>query len=388
MKFKFSIKKSYPYMIVALMLGGISYTLGCCGVFGDKPSGERLQQIEAADNYKNGVFVNETPRPKRKKPMPRGSLLKRLVWPEDNKPHDDMPTVKTDKNALAKVSAELRFVWFGHAFLLLEIEGKRFMIDPVFGHAAPSYVLHNFHRFQEVALRREDFKDVDAIIISHNHYDHLEASTIEFFADKKIKFFAPLGVGAYLESWGVRKQDIIELNWWQNTRFRGLQIYCTPARHFSGRSYDDRNKSLWASWALIGRKYRVYYGGDGGWDKHFSKIGQRLGPFDLTFLGIGAYSKHWKTNHLAPEEAVNAHIALRGREMMPVHWCSYLLAFHKWDEPIKRCVKAAAEKKIKLLTPQIGEIVVYGAKNDFTQWWRTANNSDKAQNTDNKSTAK
>jgi L-ascorbate metabolism protein UlaG (beta-lactamase superfamily) len=209
--------------------------------------------------------------------------------------------------------------WLGHASVLLEMAGKRFLLDPVFSERASMVQWAGPQRLHPSPIRLDEIPEVDAVLISHNHYDHLDYATIQALAQRPVTFYVPLGVGETLESWGCRWDQIVELDWWGERTQDNVQIVCAPARHFSGRGLFDRDKTLWASWCLLTEGQRVYFGGDSGQMPTYRDIGKKYGPFDLTILPIGAYDEAWIEIHTTPEQAAEAHQRVKGGVMLPIH---------------------------------------------------------------------
>jgi L-ascorbate metabolism protein UlaG (beta-lactamase superfamily) len=209
------------------------------------------------------------------------------------------------------------------------------------------------------------------VLITHDHYDHLEMQTVRRLASRGSTFFVPLGIGAHLESWGLPAAQIRDLEWWQEATLRGVRIVSTPSRHYSGRRMGDRNATLWGSWSVIGPRHRFYVSGDTGYADHFAEIGKRLGPFDLSFIKIGAYGPGapWADIHMSAEDAVRAHRELGAKRLFPVHWGTFNLAFHAWDEPIKRTLAAARTAQVDVITPRPGEIVDADKAFSSSAWW-------------------
>jgi len=338
-----------------------------CTALGSRPDGDRLERVKASANYRDGKFRNAV-----ESPLMKGSfwgvMKEQMFGKQVRVPPEPLPSAAPGAAAFAEPPAELQVVWLGHSTFLLEVEGKRLLVDPVFGsHASPVPVFAK--RFQAPPLFRDSLPRLDAILISHDHYDHLEMESMRHFAGRGVPFVAPLGVGAHLEGWGVPRERIIELDWWQEHDLGGLRLVCAPAQHFSGRGLFDSRKTLWAGWSVIGRVRRVHYSGDGGYGPHFKEIGDRLGPFDLTLLENGAYDKRWPSVHMFPEEGVQAHLDLRGRALLPVHWGMFSLANHDWQDPIRRIAAAADAKGVRLLTPRLGQVLRPLEGPDPDRWW-------------------
>jgi len=260
--------------------------------------------------------------------------------------------------------------WFGHSSMLIRINGKTFLTDPVFSERASMFPFmgpkhFNYDKHMDV----ESLPAVDAVLISHDHYDHLDYETIMKLKEKVNKFYVPLGVGAHLESWGVPKANITELDWWDSTTFNAdIQLVFTPTRHFSGRGF-KRNLTLWGSWVIKGKEKRVYFSGDSGYFPGFKTIGDKYGPFDLTMLEDGAYNEDWKAIHMLPEESVQAGIDLQTKLILPIHWGKFNLSLHHWKDPIERITKEAERRNVKIATPQIGEMTVIERKIPIFRWW-------------------
>lgn len=283
-------------------------------------------------------------------------------------PKHKLPEEKPDLLELEAANSDIRFMWFGHSTVLLEVEGKRILLDPVFSqYASPVWTPK---RFQPPVYSVDEIKNIDAVIISHDHYDHLDSETIKKLKKRPVHFIVPLGVGAHLEGWGIESGRITELDWWEKTELKGLTVTSTPARHFSGRSLFDRNETLWSSWAIKGLNRNVFFSGDGGYGKHFKEIGERLGPFDLTFMENGQYNIRWKDVHSLPHETIQAHIDLKGKAMVPIHWAMFELSMHDWFEPIVRASYEAKKRDVNLMTPKLGQLVQLDGKDRFTAWWQ------------------
>ncbi|HHT7191552.1 TPA: MBL fold metallo-hydrolase, partial [Bacillus cereus] len=262
--------------------------------------------------------------------------------------------------------------WFGHSASLVKIEGKKLLLDPMFGDASSPFPLFTSKRYSGAfSLERDDLQEIDAIIISHNHYDHLNYKSIMQLKDRAKHFYVPTGVAQYLIKWGVSPSKISEHNWWDEITFDNIKLVCAPARHFSGRSMTDRDRSLWCSWIILGQETKVFFSGDSGYAPHFKEIGDKYGPFDLTLMECGQYDPRWSAIHMLPEETVQAHIDVQGELLLPIHWGAFTLALHEWSDPIERVMKEANHLGVKIATPQIGESIMLKSEDYPTSaWWR------------------
>lgn len=293
-----------------------------------------------------------------------------FIKESNHKPKIAIPTVKPDLTIFGTKATTFRFMWMGHSFLLLELAGIRILVDPVFGNASPIPFI--FQRFQPVPIPRKHFPAVDVILITHNHYDHLETATIRHFAKQTdISFVVPKGVAKYLHHANCPLAQITELDWWQTTTLHGVNITLVPSQHYSHRYLHDFNQSLWGGYAISDPNHKIYIGGDGGYGKHFQEIGKQLGPFDYAFLDIGAWHMDWHEKHLFPEEALQAFQDINAKYFIPSHWAGYNLAYHAWNEPILRLMQHAqlqAIERNRILTPKIGEMIT---PNTYfsTDWW-------------------
>jgi L-ascorbate metabolism protein UlaG (beta-lactamase superfamily) len=269
------------------------------------------------------------------------------------------------------LDSTLKITWFGHSAILLQIDGKNILIDPMLGNAAAPvpFMTKRFPYVQSLDL--DVLPEIDAIIISHDHYDHLDYQTILVLKEKVKHFYTPLGVGSHLRSWGVDASKITELDWWQSTDFEGLRFVATPARHFSGRSISDRNKTQWSSWVIVGAKEKIYFSGDSGYGPHFREIGTKYGPFDFAMLECGQYNERWEAIHMLPEQTVQAALDLKCKRMMPIHWGAFNLSLHSWTDPVERVTEAAAKHNLDVIVPVIGRRFSPAEdKFDTSYWWK------------------
>ncbi|PYE50310.1 MBL fold metallo-hydrolase [Paenibacillus barcinonensis] len=298
----------------------------------------------------------------------RDSLRKNV----ERRPSGSIPVERYSHPITSEASKHPQVTWFGHSAFLLEIEAHRLLFDPMLGERPSPVSWAGTKRFsRELPMQPEDFPELDAIVISHDHYDHLDVSSIRRLKNKTKRFIVPLGVRKRLIKWGVPADQITEHQWGDEFTFKGLTFACTPARHFSGRGLLDRDSTLWCSWAIIGEETKVFFSGDSGYGPHFKEIGSKYGPFDLTLMECGQYDKRWSNIHMMPEETVQAHLDVGGELLIPIHWGAFTLAYHAWNEPAERVTRAARTAHVRIATPKIGETVVVNAQGITTRpWWR------------------
>ncbi len=326
--------------------------------------------MKKAKNHTNGVFVNSEPTTMMK-PGTYWDTIYRYLFRGGNErvPKQPLPVVSARDSLQGTASAAARFVWLGHSSVLLELGGKRVLIDPVFSERASFFSWMGPKRFQPAPLQAQDLPALDAVLISHDHYDHLDKATVIELAGKSASFHVPLGVGAVLKDWGIPDTKIVEYAWWDEHDVSGMTVVAVPARHFSGRGLFDRNKTLWCSWVVLAGNGRVFHSGDTGMTAQFREIGEKYGPFDLAFIKIAAYNENWPDIHLTPEQAIEAAKMLGGKTLVPIHWGTFDLGLHSWHEPIERLIKAAEQKKSRIITPKMGELVD-PEKYESVFWWR------------------
>jgi len=267
---------------------------------------------------------------------------------------------------------DLQFAWLGHTTFLIKIDDKVILTDPMFSQQAGTYGWFSPIRYSKTLASTDNLPVVDVVLITHNHSDHLDEDSIKALIPKTRHFVVPLAVGELLEEWGVSHKKITELDWWQKISIDGLTITAAPAKHTSERGIFDKNKTLWVSYGIQGKKYNLYLSGDSGWHKGLYEIGERLGPFDVTFFEIGAYGeiRGWKEIHYTPELAVKAHQAVRGELMVPSGWGTFDLGMFPWHEPIERFLIAVDQAAIEYLTPKIGEVINFGRAGGSEAWWK------------------
>jgi L-ascorbate metabolism protein UlaG (beta-lactamase superfamily) len=336
--------------------------------FGAKASGESLKKILHSPNYKNGQFQNQTFTPQLTGNASMFRVMKEFFFNKDkrNVPQHVLPSRKTD---LFKLPPDDVLVWFGHSSYFIQLNGRKFLVDPVLGgHASPVKFTTRSFRGSDI-YTTDDIPPIDFLLITHDHYDHLDYPTIVKLKSKISQVITGLGVGAHLRRWGYNPDIIIEKDWNEEMQFERFIINTTSARHFSGRGF-KRNTSLWLSFVVSTTNNKIFIGGDSGYDSHFKTIGDKFGPFDLALLECGQYNKYWKHIHMMPEEAVQAAEDLRAKKLQPVHWGKFSLSLHAWDEPIIRVVDEAKRKGVNVLHPMIGEAVYLNKEISFSEWWK------------------
>jgi len=282
-----------------------------------------------------------------------------------------IPTVDPAETWKTAPESGLRITWLGHSTFLVEIDGVRTLVDPVWSERASPFSWAGPKRFYAPLTSIDSVLPLDAVVISHDHYDHLDRQSVFALSKHNLRWIVPLGVGAHLEHWGISPERITELDWWEDTLVGEIRLTATPARHFSGRSvfFADQNATLWAGWAWNGPKHSVFYSGDTAMHPEFAEIGERLGPFDITLMENGAYNTLWADVHMGPEQAVLAHQLVRGKVMLPVHWGLFDLALHGWTEPAERVVAAAKRLEVTLGILRPGASYDLAHAPNVDRWW-------------------
>ncbi|MCA9625038.1 MAG: MBL fold metallo-hydrolase [Myxococcales bacterium] len=337
--------------------------------FGSAATGERRRRMEASSHWTGKVFENTYPLWNDYWGMVTGAF----DGSPNSTPPPPPPVVTPDPELfLSPPPSGLRITWLGHSTTLIEIDGRRFLTDPVWGERTSPFTFAGPKRWYAPPLPLEGVPPLDAVLISHDHYDHLDMPTIERMKHWDTTFVTALGVGAHLEYWGVPASRIVELDWGDEwSPGEGTTIVCAQARHASGRHLFDQNATLWAGYAVIGPKHRVYFSGDTGMFPELADIGREWGPFDVTMVEVGAYHRAWPDWHMGPEQAVAAHHMLRGRVFIPIHWGLFDLALHGWTEPVERTLVAAEEGNARVLVPRPGESLEPGHAKATARWWPT-----------------
>lgn len=334
--------------------------------FGKRAEGDRLERMKRSPAWKDGRFAN---------PQPLvndywGSLTGWFHSSSHGSPELQVPIERVEPGRFASPpESGLRITWLGHASMLIEIDGARVLTDPSWSERASPLTWLGPKRWYDPPIPLAALPPLDAVVISHDHYDHLDHRTIVAMSSWNTKFIVPLGVGAHLAYWGVPGDRIVEVDWWDRVRLGELEVVCTPARHASGRGLFDKDTTLWAGYAILGAKHRVYFSGDTGFFPALTEIGERLGPFDVTMIESGQYHRAWPDWHIGPERAVEAHQRVRGRVMLPVHWALLTLAYHGWTEPIERVLAAAQRAGVTVSTPKPGQSIEPDRGVVFERWW-------------------
>lgn len=341
--------------------------------FGRRASRKEKQIISRSLNYKNGKFVYPAATVMMENSAGSSfSILKDFIKGNPNsRPPQPLIPEKLLPGSI-QASGDTRVTWFGHSAVLLEIDGVTLFLDPMLGRSPSPFPFVGGRRYsKQLPVEISELPRIDAVLLSHDHYDHLDYGSIKQLKDKVGMFIVPLGVGAHLQRWGVSREKIREQDWWDEIRYAGLTLTSAPARHFSGRSLLDRNSTLWCSWIIRGAETKIFFSGDSGYGPHFAEIGEKYGPFDLTLMECGQYDPRWADIHMLPEQTVQAHLDVRGALMIPIHWAAFTLSMHDWTDPVERVFAAAKAHGVRLATPRIGEPVYAGsAEVPSLAWWK------------------
>lgn len=341
---------------------------------GGTPTAAQRQAYQQSGHFRDGEFFN----PQATEVITEGSTWS-VLWRSlfantpNQEPSTALPTQRLDSLSITRKTPGLvRVTWFGHAASLVEIGGKNILFDPMLSVKMGPLAWVTPKRYNpSLAITAEQLPAIDAVLISHDHYDHLDYQTIRKLKGKVKHFYVPLGVGAHLRAWGVPASQLTEMNWGDSVRLPDLTIISTPTRHFSGRGLTNRNSTFWSSWVLKAGSQRVFYSGDGGYGPHFQAIGQQYGPFDLALMECGQYDWQWDEIHMYPEQSVQAALDVRAQAMLPVHWGAFTEANHAWNEPVERAAAEATRRGLLLTTPELGQPVVLGAEPlPQLRWWR------------------
>ena len=340
--------------------------------FGGSVSPTLLSRYAKSPQWDGKKFVNQSPTVMdiNLASLP-GLIREQLSNTAVRSPRQPLPILPFNETLFQSEPDTPKFVWYGHSVLLLQIHGRNLLIDPMLGPDAAPIAPFASRRFSKNALEVIDhLPPLDAVLMTHDHYDHLDHASIQRLKSKTDTWLVALGVGRHLERWGISPDQITEFDWWQELDFHGITLTFTPSRHFSGRGLTDRAKSLWGGWVFTTKASRIYWSGDGGYDGHFAEVGKRLGPFDWAFMECGQYNERWHAIHMYPEEAVQAAQDAGAKVSIPVHWGGFALALHTWQDPAERFWEAAQTNEVEICTPQIGEVVLMGQEAGRGAWWR------------------
>ena len=344
-------------------------------VFGAHPDAADQQRFVSSEafNAESGVFENRRAELFASMRDDASTLEMINEWFTERK--DGSPAValrqsEPNLDEFMALSEQVKLIWFGHSTFLLNVSGTIILIDPVFA-ATAAPVSFTAKRFQPPVLSLQQLPKVDVLLISHDHYDHLEMETVKYFKDSDTEFVAPLGVGLHLQRWGIEPSRITERDWWESYTTNGIEFTAAPAQHFSGRDGINNNETLWASWSIVSTDARLFFSGDSGYDTHFSEIGERLGPFDIAFLENGQYNEAWSAVHMMPEQTLQAFKDLKAAHLLPIHWGMFELAFHTWYDPIVTLNELAEAEGIPLVTPIIGEVIKLDDALKTEKWWQS-----------------
>ncbi len=334
------------------------------------------ESLTQASQFKEGRFHNthESPQPGLLKTL---EITKRFFFERgvNKTPLHTVPVEQVTRAQLDALSnTDVHFIKLGHSSILLKIYGEYWLLDPVFAQRASPFRFLGPKRFHQAPIALDELPPISKVLISHNHYDHLDKAAVKKLAAKTQQFLVPLGVESDLEKWGIAAEKIVRFDWWQELPTPNALVAFTPTQHFSGRGLSDRNSTLWGSWVIKTEGAAIFFSGDSGYFDGFKQIGNRYGPFDITFIETGAYDNDWADIHMTPEESVQAHIDLKGHVMVPVHNGTFDLAFHSWYDPLERVNSAAIATNSRLFTPVFGQVISFAALQERVQanvkWWR------------------
>ncbi|MGW0662594.1 MBL fold metallo-hydrolase [Streptodolium elevatio] len=338
---------------------------------GARPAGERLARVRRSPHFVDGAFRNPVPTRRMSDGAMRLMLRQQRAAAGLRRPTGPIPlTPRRAADYDVAPESGLRATWLGHATVLVEIDGRRVLFDPVWSTRCSPSAAFGPARMHAVPLPWAELPPLDAVVISHDHYDHLDMATVKALARRDTRFAVPLGLGAHLERWGVPPERIVELDWHESADIEGLSFTATPARHYCNRGARVLGTVLWASWVVGGPEHRVFHSGDTGYFPGFVDLGDAYGPFDLTMIQAGAYGDAWPEVHLNPEEAVRAHLDLAGDLLLPIHWGTFDLAPHAWHEPVERAAAEAARLGVRLAVPRPGDFLEPAVNWDGGDWWR------------------
>lgn len=353
--------------VIIIILLAIIIFLKTWTVFGGSASKADMEDYaKRAINYNNGKFSNEEPF---QVMTTNPGIDDNIISDKGTEPKDEIPTGTPDFVNIN--SDQVHVTWFGHSSLLLQINGMNILIDPMFSERSSPVSFAGSKRFSRPSIKPEDLPEIDVVILSHDHYDHMDYNTLKQIDGKVKNYVVPLGVENHLERWNIDSGKIQDMAWWEETKIGGLTIGCTPALHYSGRSIDDQNSTLWASWVFKTDSMKIFESGDTGYGEHFKQINDKYGDFDFALLDCAQYDVRWASVHMFPEEAIQAALSLGAKKVMPIHWGAFQLAEHPWDDPAERFTKAGEENGMMVVTPLICETMKLENATEYQQrWWK------------------
>lgn len=341
--------------------------------FGGKIDKEVLDQLNQSENWKKGKFRNleRTAIDINLYNLPK--LIKKQIFDKKGRyPEQKLPIIKFDKDGFLKDEKQAKFIWYGHAVVLIRLNGLNILIDPMFGNDTAPVAPFASKRFSENTLQIiDELPEIDILLLTHDHYDHLDLDSMMKLKSKVKNYIVSLGSKRHFDFWEVSQNNITELDWWQSKEIGGIKFTFTPTRHSAGRGINDRDQTLWGGWLMQAPKETLYFSGDGGFGKHFKEIGNYAKSIDFAFMECGQYNKMWHQIHMHPEETVQATLNVNAKKAMPYHWAGFALALHHWKEPIERFTAEATTKNLAYITPKLGEIVNYAQDKVYTKWWES-----------------
>lgn len=361
---------------IAIIAGGLlSLGLGYLYLnpqFGGRMSDDERDQFSRSAQWDGKQFVNQTETVMNVNIRTLPKLLKaQFTDREKRTPKGRLPLQRFDRQAWEQDTAQAKFIWFGHSTGMVRLQGKNLLIDPMFGADASPIGPFRTRRYSDSTLYIIDqLPAIDAVFITHDHYDHLDMDSFRKLNGKVAHYFVPLGIKRHLVRWDIPAEKITELDWWDGASIAGIHATFVPSRHFSGRGLFDRGESLWGGWVFKTDSTSMYWSGDGGYGDHFKEIGQRFGPFDWAFLECGQYNEHWHHIHMYPEESVQAALDVQAKTSIPIHWGAFTLALHDWKDPVDRFSQEAKRRGVHVALPELGEVITHSTPEVQDKWWQ------------------
>ena len=359
-------------LLFLLSLGGYIF-YNTSDQFGADLDPASLQPYQDSKQFNGTLFSNTIAWPSKKRSFSRtmGWLQEVLFSDAQMRPDKPVEILPVTPKTLLEPTKETRIVWFGHSTFLMQVGQMNLLFDPMLTSTpAPHPMLAGSRYSEKLPISIEDLPEIDAVLVSHDHYDHLDMVSIKQLATKVGHFYVPLGLGLHLQQWGIATERITELDWWQTAQLGASEFTLTPAEHFSGRRFDTRNKTLWGGWVVENQSQRIFFSGDSGYGPHFKEVGRRFGEIDIAFLDTGQYNRRWARVHMTPEQGVQAAIDAKAKVMMPMHWGAFTLSLHDWNEPPERALAEAKRLGQAIVVPQIGEMLQLNQLKQPNGWWR------------------